>query len=100
MTIGTSGTLTALPPNAPAEAPRVFSILLLLACGASALLLIGWQPMGPLLMDACRAVTDGSRRCVSGINKIRIYAFTLALFPVIVLLQRWRPAMRDISSEE
>jgi sterol desaturase/sphingolipid hydroxylase (fatty acid hydroxylase superfamily) len=78
-----------------ASAPTYFVVVLLTVCVASLVLLVGWTEFGPLLTDSCSKLLDGSQRCGSGINKIWIYAYSLALFPLIVLLQRWRPASAD-----
>jgi sterol desaturase/sphingolipid hydroxylase (fatty acid hydroxylase superfamily) len=88
---------TTQPPmaRATAGAPTWFVVVLLAVCAACFVLLAGWSQLSPMLVNGCDELLKGSQRCASGINKIWIYAFSLAFFPVILLLQRWRPAAPD-----
>jgi sterol desaturase/sphingolipid hydroxylase (fatty acid hydroxylase superfamily) len=74
------------------NAPLYFTVPLLLFCGACFILFFGWTLVSPALVETCTALLDGSDRCASGINKIRIYSLSFALFPLILLLERRYPA--------
>lgn len=74
------------------NAPLYFTVPLLLFCAACFILFFGWTQISPLLVESCTALLDGSDRCATGINKIRIYALSFALFPLILLLERRFPA--------
>jgi sterol desaturase/sphingolipid hydroxylase (fatty acid hydroxylase superfamily) len=74
---------------------RVPIIALCIACFA---LFFGWTQLSPILIESCSILPSVSNHCAPGINKIRIYAFSMALFPLILLLERWRPADPDQSS--
>jgi len=75
-----------------ANAPLYFTVPLLVFCGACFILFFGWRLVSPALVDTCTALLDGSDRCATGINKIRIYSLSFALFPLILLLERRYPA--------
>ena len=74
------------------NATLLFSVPIILFCLAMLLLFFGWQQFSPLLADGCSALLNGSPRCVTGMDKIRVYALALALFRFILLLERRWPA--------
>jgi sterol desaturase/sphingolipid hydroxylase (fatty acid hydroxylase superfamily) len=95
MTSAIDQTMPASVSRSTDSAPTYFVVALLAVCMACLVLLIGWSQLSPLLVDGCGELLNGSQRCASGINKIWIYAYSLALFPAILLLQRWRPATSE-----
>lgn len=74
------------------NANLLVSLPIVFFCIAMLLLFFGWQTFSPVLAQGCSALLDGSPRCVSGVDKIRVYALALALFPLILLLERRWPA--------
>jgi sterol desaturase/sphingolipid hydroxylase (fatty acid hydroxylase superfamily) len=74
------------------SAPAWLSIGLVALCLGCLALFFAWSQLKPVMVESCTALLDGSARCDSVINKIRIYALSLGLFPLILLLERWRPA--------
>ena len=76
-------------------APAYVGIALIAASVACLVLFAGWAQLSPLLVDGCSTLLNDSARCAPAVSKIRIYAFSLALFPAILLLECWRPADRN-----
>jgi sterol desaturase/sphingolipid hydroxylase (fatty acid hydroxylase superfamily) len=86
------------PSSGRENAPLYFTIPLLAFCAVCFALFFGWKQLSPGIIDACTTALDGSARCESVINKIRIYALSFALFPLILLLERRHPANPQQSS--
>ena len=80
------------------NAPLYFTIPVLAFCFACFVFFFGWKQISPGVIEGCAAMFDGSPRCESAINKIRIYTLSFALFPLILLLERRFPANPQQSS--
>jgi sterol desaturase/sphingolipid hydroxylase (fatty acid hydroxylase superfamily) len=73
-------------------APFWLSAGLVILCLACLVLFVAWAQLKPLMVESCTSMLNGSARCDSVLNKVRIYALSLGLFPLILLLERWKPA--------
>jgi sterol desaturase/sphingolipid hydroxylase (fatty acid hydroxylase superfamily) len=75
--------------------PGVVVALLLTVCAACVLLVVGWPALSQRLPTVCGQWVGGvlpERACTAGMGKLLTYSWTLAVLPLILLLEWWRPA--------
>jgi sterol desaturase/sphingolipid hydroxylase (fatty acid hydroxylase superfamily) len=74
---------------------RTAVVVLLLVSATCVVLLLSWSLSSRGLQFACNNVLGSvlhERGCTAGVGKVFTYSWVLALLPIILLIEHWRPA--------
>jgi sterol desaturase/sphingolipid hydroxylase (fatty acid hydroxylase superfamily) len=72
--------------------PGLAAGLLLATSGISIVIILAWNHLDDSLPSLCSRLLDSQPSCRAGVGKIFTYAWVLAFLPLIMLVERWRPA--------
>lgn len=82
-------------PEVKGSMPPWVAAVLLSVCALSLVALLCWEWLGPGLHQSCQSLLGSfasDRVCNAGVDKLLVYSWVLAFFPVILLLERRIPA--------